>query len=256
MNRKWLIIPDYENIAESVSLAEEYGAAFEYNDFCNPKVYENREEVKKRIRVYKSLNRSLQEDTLHGVFLDMSIASKDTLIREYSGKCYRFCMEIAKELGLKGVVFHSGLIGNLTVDYYVREWLLQSEAFFRELAMQYPDTEIYLENTFEQVPDALLELKRRMEDVEQFMLCLDYGHACLSNTKPEIWVKEMAPFIGHMHINDHDLKDDLHLAAGDGKIDFTRCKQLLEENKVRSSVLLELNGIEKQRQSLAYMSGL
>ena len=256
MNRKWLIIPDYENVEESVLLAEEYQAAFEYNDFWNPKVYENPEEVKKRIQLYKSLNRSLEEDTLHGVFLDMSIVSKDMLIREYSGKCYRQSMEIANELGVKGVVFHSGLIGNLTVDYYIREWLLQSEAFFRELAILYPDIEIYLENTFEQTPDVLVTLKKRMSDVDRFKLCLDYGHACLSKTDPTEWVLKMAPYIGHMHVNDNDLMNDLHLGVGEGQIDFIRWKQLLEQNGVNTSVLLELNGIEKQRKSLAYMSGL
>ena len=66
----------------------------------------------------------------------------------------------------------------------------------------------------------------------------------------------MAPYIGHMHVNDNDLMNDLHLGVGEGQIDFIRWKQLLEQNGVNTSVLLELNGIEKQRQSLAYMSGL
>lgn len=33
MKREWLMIPDSHNIQESLRLAEEYGAAFEYNDF-------------------------------------------------------------------------------------------------------------------------------------------------------------------------------------------------------------------------------
>ena len=36
MDGKWSIIPDYDNLEESVLLAEKYDAAFEYNDFFNP----------------------------------------------------------------------------------------------------------------------------------------------------------------------------------------------------------------------------
>ena len=47
MNREWLIIPDFDNIQESLALAKEYNAGFEYNDFFNPKVYMDEDEIKR-----------------------------------------------------------------------------------------------------------------------------------------------------------------------------------------------------------------
>ena len=68
MNQEWLIIPDFNNFRGSLALAEEYDAGFEYNDFFNPDVYSDEEEIKKRISLYKGCSRNPSRDTLHGVF--------------------------------------------------------------------------------------------------------------------------------------------------------------------------------------------
>jgi sugar phosphate isomerase/epimerase len=52
------------------------------------------------------------------------------------------------------------------------------------------------------------------------------------------------------------LKADLHLAAGDGKMDFLLFKELMEKNHVDVRVLLEVNGIDKAKRSLEYMASL
>ena len=100
-------------------LAKKYNAVFEYNDFFKPDVFENEEILNERINFYKGLDRDRSKDTLHGIFLDLCISSMDTTIREYSKKRIAQSMEIADKLGVKGVVFHTGLIGGLTVDYYI-----------------------------------------------------------------------------------------------------------------------------------------
>lgn len=87
-------------------------------------------------------------------------------------------------------------------------------------------------------------------------LCLDYGHALLTDTEDEEWVKQMAPYVGHVHLNDHDMKEDLHLAPGKGLIDFERFEDLMEEYEVDAQVLLELNGAQEQLEALKYMTEL
>lgn len=253
MERQWLIIPDFYNLNQSVELAEEYDAGFEYNDFFEPAVYSDEEEVKRRIHIYKQLNRDRSRDTLHGVFMDMAAASNDPYIKKYSREKMEQSVAIATELGVKGVVFHSGLIGELQLSSYIKDWADEQESFIRKLLEDYPSIEIYMENTFEKNPAALLQLKERLKGEERFRLCLDYGHACLSPTPIREWIVKMAPFIGHMHLNDNDLNADLHLVPGEGMIDFKECKKLLEENKIEASILLEITGVEKQRRALEYM---
>ena len=256
MNRQWHIIPEYENIEKSLELAKKYNAVFEYNDFFKAPVFENEAVLEERIQFYLDLDRDRSKDTLHGIFLDLCIASQDTTIREYSKKRITQSMEIADRLGVKGVIFHTGLIGGLTVDYYINGWVNAAAELFGELAKKYPNMMIYLENSFEFSPDAFLKLMEKVKDVPNVRICMDYGHAALTLTSLDDWVRQLAPYIAHMHINDHDLKADLHLAPSEGQIDYNHFKELMEKYNVNVSTLLEVNGLERQEKALEFMCKL
>lgn len=256
MDRQWHIIPDYNHIEESLKLADKYNAYFEYNDFFNPLIYEDEDLLKSRIEFYQNLKRDKRKDTLHGIFLDLSLASQDTFIREYSRKCIKKSMEIADRLEVKGVVFHTGLIGGLSVDYYIKNWLDAAEELFFELSEQYTHRMIYLENSFEHSPEVFVKFMERMKKTANVRLCLDYAHAVISPSKVDDWVEKLSPYIAHMHINDNDLKSDLHLAVGDGKIDYCHYKELMEKYHINAPTLLEVNGKEKQEKSLSFVKRL
>ncbi len=251
MKHKYLIIPDFHRLAESMVLAERYDAAFEYNDFYQPEVYRSPAEVNKRIEIYCALPRSRKNDTLHGVFLDICIASTDDTIRNHSRRLVVQSMEIAHRMGIRGIIFHTGLISSLNHGGYQKAWLDAAKEVFRPLCMQYPDLTIYIENTFETAPQVFSLLMEEMSDLSNFKLCLDYGHTVLTPTAPEIWIRTLSPHIGHIHLNDNDLQKDLHLAPGEGKIDFEEFERLISAMDV--PVLLELTGLEKQKQALEYM---
>lgn len=256
MNREWLIIPELNTIQESLALAMEYSAGFEYNDFFDPKVYMDEDEVKRRVSLYKSCKRNTQKDTLHGVFLDMAFASSDSLIRNYSRMRMEQSMEIASRLETRGVVFHSGLVSGLKQETYLKNWYEAQEEWIRYLLRKYPDLCIFMENTFEESPDNLVELKRRLKEEERFQICLDYGHAILSSAPAEQWVCTMAQDITHIHLNDNNLCADLHMVPGEGKIDFVQFKMLMEKYRIHCPILLELSGADRQRRALEYMRKL
>ena len=67
------IIPDVNDLARTLQLAEKWDAAFEYNDFFLPDILEDVGEFQKRISVYKGLGRIRAKDTLHGAFFDLCI---------------------------------------------------------------------------------------------------------------------------------------------------------------------------------------
>lgn len=256
MERKFLIIPEFEQIQQTMELARQYDLGFEYNDFCYPKVYGDETEVQRRCEVYRQLDRDRSGDTLHGVFLDMAVTSQDPVIRQYSRQRVEQSMEIADRLGVRGVVFHTGLIGELQTDSYLKPWLEESEKFWHIMALRYPGIDIYMENTFEKSPDILLKLCERMSDVKNFKLCFDYGHACLTPLPVDSWAGKMGTHAGHIHLNDNDNKADLHQVPGEGKLDFGKCKRLLETYFPGLPVLLELTGIEAQKRALEYMRNL
>lgn len=255
MKRNWLIIPDFEQREACANLAKQYQAGFEYNDFYLPQVYEHEEEVERRIKGYCSLDRDRSNDTLHGAFLDVVISSDDAYIAEYSKKRFRQSMEIARRLSIKGVVFHSGLVRGVTGEKYLNNWVNRQEQFFRELCAEYPELEIYMENTQEPGPELLFPLLDRMQDCTNFKCCLDYAHAVISGTPVEEWVSMLGRYTAHFHINDNDLLADLHQVPGEGAVDWQQFKKLTKDMD-RATVLIELFGLEKQKKSLNFLTEL
>ena len=59
-----------------------------------------------------------------------------------------------------------------------------------------------------------------------------------------------------MHINDHDMRSDLHLAAGDGKIDYNEFKELVDKYGTDVNMLIEVNGYERIKRSLRFLREL
>lgn len=251
--KQLLLIPDRDRIKESLELAERYHAGFEYNDFYAPDVLDDPGEVDRRVAFYQSLDRDRSRDTMHGAFLDITIHSQDRMIREASMQRIRQSMEIAARLGVRGVVFHTGRLAGFRVDYYIRHWKETNEAFFREMLKEYPEQEIYMENMFDESPDILRELAEDMKDETRFGICLDYAHAALTTYSGEDWLEMLAPYVKHMHINDNDFISDLHLAVGEGKINWDLYERLMWQYGVNASVLVEVKDLELQRRSLEYM---
>lgn len=250
------IIPLIDSFSETEEILREYGANLEYNDFFSPEIYDNDAEIERLISFYTSKDRDRSGDTLHGAFIGLDIASADIVLRERSRALFRKSMQIAGRLGVKGVVFHTGLLGGLSQRSFADRWLEKSKGFLRELAFEFPETEIYLENTFEQEPYVFERLAKELSDVKNFGLCVDYAHASLTKVPVSEWVETLAPFIRHFHVNDNDLQNDLHLAVGDGKIDFARFKFLLEKYCPDASVLVEVGSSDKARRSIEYLEAV
>lgn len=248
-----LIIPQRDQIEESLKIAKEYNAFFEYNDFFLPAVLDDKEEKNERIRFYKNLDRDRSRDTMHGAFLDIILHSADPKIREASQLRVRQSMEIAKELEIRGVVFHTNMIANFKEPAYMKNWVSTNAAFYKKMLEEYPDIYILVENIFDLDPDMLLELAEEMAGYPFFGVCLDYAHASVSAVAAPEWFRVLKPYIKHMHINDNDLKNDLHLALGSGRIDYRQFADLLWESKITPSVLVEVNKPEDQRTSLSFM---
>lgn len=247
------IIPGREDIKNSIQLAEEYGCAFEYNDFYIPAVLDDPKKQEEIIEFYARYRSDFSRDTMHGAFLDVTVHSSDSLIRDASLLRMRQSMEIAKRMGLHGVVFHTGRIGGFRAQSYLKQWHETNLRYFTELAEAYPEQQIYMENMFDEAPDIMAGLAEDMGKTGNFGICLDYAHAALTDCPQEEWVERLAPYIRHIHINDNNLKDDLHQPVGDGKIDWQVYDMLIKKYGIKATVLVEVNGCSGQEKSLKYM---
>ena len=250
------MIPDYRQLQASADLAAKYGLCFEYNDFFHPDVLDDGPVVEERIQAYTSLDRDCSGDTMHGAFFDVTVFSYDKKIRETALFRMRQSMEIAKRMGLRGVIFHGNYLPFLRRDSYDNTWLSYTEEAVRILTREYPGIGIYMENMFEDSPELLVCLAERLKDVPEFGLCLDYAHALLTSGVIEPWIRSMAPYLRHMHINDHNFDGDVHLVPGDGKTDWQEFCLLKERYAPEVTVLCEVKGMEETRRSWEFLEGL
>ncbi len=250
---KMYCIPKIEQLDEFYCYAKERNLAFEYNDFFVPKVLEDQEKTQQLIDTYKRLERDRCEDTLHGAFMDIVVNSEDPKIYEISRKRVCQCMDIARQLGVKAVVFHTNYITNFRLKFYRERWQERNECFWREMLALYPELMIYMENMFDESPDMLRELAHRMEDEARFGVCLDFAHAYISGTPIEEWVTQLAPYIKHIHVNDNDGIEDSHLPVGSGAFPWEKYKQYMQQLGEDVSVLIEVRSMEALKASVCFM---
>lgn len=247
------LIPDRAKLEESLIFIKENQCACEYNDFFLASILDDKKKQLEIIETYAKVRTDFSKDTMHGAFLDVTVHSSDQKIREISELRVRQSMDIAKEMGLRGVVFHTNRLYGFRDEVYLKNWKETNKRFFASICEAYPNQQIFMENMFDEAPDVLRGLAEEMTEYENFGVCLDYGHGVVSDTPVVEWVKQLAPYVRHMHINDNDLKNDLHQAIGDGQIDWKKFKKELEDYKINASILIEVTGIEKQKKSIEYM---
>ncbi|MDE6761012.1 MAG: TIM barrel protein [Lachnospiraceae bacterium] len=247
-----LIVAREQDIKSYKEIAQEYKVGFEVNDFYNPEVLENEEEMNRLIEFYQ--REGLPEgSTMHGAFYDIVVFSHDLRIREISELRMEQSMKIAVRIGVKGVVFHTNISPVLSGVEYDQRAIEMTVEYLECLLKRYPDTEIYLENMFDTDPDILAAISERLCIYENYGVCFDYAHASISSTPMKTWIEVLAPYIKHIHINDNNLKRDQHLALGDGKIDWRQFMEYRKKYFDACSLVIETTLPENQRRSLKYL---
>lgn len=248
-------IPKLDQLPAFVEFSEKYHAGFEYNDFFLPSVLDTPEKVKDLVCTYTSLDRDRSEDTLHGVFLDICINSDDSLIYAASDKRIHQSMDIAMELGVKAVIFHTNHIPNFRLKSYRKNWLNRNAAYWRSLLLEYPKLEVYLENMFDEEPDLLCQLAAALKEEPHFGVCYDFAHAYISHTPLTEWGTALAPYVRHLHINDNHKLEDTHHPVGAGSLPWEVYAEFLNAIPAdkKPSVLIEVRGYEDLMASVSYM---
>ena len=253
-----MIIPDKDNIETSLAIAKDCGCGFEYNDFYIPALLDDEELLRDTINFYKDIEELPEYCTCHGAFFDVTIFSDDARIQEVSDYRVEQSLKIAEALGVKAIVFHTNYTPNFLQESYRRNWVERNYKYWSEKLEKYPKLNIYIENMFDTDWILISELACRLKDKSNFGICFDYAHACVFGDEHRIdeWVAGISRYVKHVHINDNDFKSDLHLALGDGCIDWHRFCRHYKDYFPNASVLIEMRGEDKIRKSLEYLRTL
>ena len=248
-----LIIPDINNIEETLKLSKEYNLGFEYNDFFVPDVLDDSDRLVALCKSYKQ--HSLPEySTLHGAFFDVIPFSLDKRIKEISLQRIHQSIDVTRMIGAKAVVFHTNYNPFLNSKAYVESFIKQNIDIWDDILKANPDMNIYLENMFDTTPDIMEAMAESLQENANFGICLDYAHAALSKVAPEKWARALGKYIKHVHLNDNDLVSDLHLAWGDGRIDRATFYEAYSTYMSSATVLVETSSFENKVKSLEMLS--
>ena len=252
---QFLVTGRINQLKEQLQLCGDFGVALEINDFFEPGLLDDKDGLIRVIEEYKKAAIP-KASTMHGVFFDISIASRDERIRNISRERMIGSMDIARDLGLKSVVFHANYNSMLESVGFDENFVDMTASFLKELLIKYQDIEIYVENMFENDPHILVAIAKRLSEYKNFGICLDWAHAVVFGGGVKRWVQELSGFIRHIHINDNDLKSDLHLAVGRGKINWQEFSDYYHQYFNQCSVLVETEEVSSQRESLEYLRNL
>lgn len=247
-----LIVSKVGQLTEYKSIAEEYGVAFEINDFFAPDILDDEKRQWNIIESYKKAGVP-KGSTMHGAFLDVTVFSQDRRIRETSKLRMKQSMEIADKLSLAAVVFHSNANPFLRDVEYEDSVIDGTAAYLEELLVSFPRQNIYLENMFDKNPGIIAAISKRLKEYPNYGVCFDYAHANVFGDDLSEWMTAVAPYTKHIHINDNDLSQDLHLALGDGQIVWEEFDRYYKQFFKGCSVLIETTEPALQKRSLEYI---
>lgn len=251
--KKISCIPKLEELEQFLAFSSQYDATFEYNDFFLPQILDDPIATERIIRAYQNTGRDLSQDTLHGAFLDICVDSQDSMIFRASDYRVRQCMNIAQKMGLRAVIFHTNYIANFPLRSYQKGWVERNEEYWSQLLQDYPSLTVYMENMFDDSPHLLVELARRLREHPRFGVCLDVAHAKLSGSPMEDWYEEMRPYAKHLHINDNDGLQDLHMAVGAGTVCWQQFSQWCQSLNQTPTVLIEVRTWQELMTSVSFL---
>jgi len=246
-----------KDFKEVVSLARKLNLNIEIKAFVKNKVLDNLENI---LPVYKDALKNFNGKlSMHGAFAGLCPVSDKTYRREKTIFRFNQTLEIAKELNVKLIVFHSGIDTFKSSNYEdidFPRWFVDSEAeFWNEYIKKLESLNItaVIENTSEKSPKILREIVERVNS-DNLKLCIDTGHVNHKTTLDvSDWIKETGENLYYMHLhNNYKLMDD-HNSLLKGTIDFNKVFKTLKEIEISPGLSLEIADYKAAMESLDFV---
>lgn len=189
--------------------------------------------------------------TFHAPFLDLRPGALDPKIRQVTKDRLGQVFDLVPFFRPRSVVCHP----SFDEKYYIsgeKMWLensLEMWGYFSSLARDM-HTIVALENVYETDP---LQLRLLISGLNSchVRFCFDTGHFNVFSRAPlEVWMEEMTPFLGQLHIHDNNGAVDEHLPVGAGNFPFPRFFQMIHKKDVNLMITIEAHSDKNLWQSL------
>ena len=239
-----------------MACAAKHGIGIEIKDFGWYGSLVDRAERLRLVRWYRARLRDFSGPvTVHGPFGDMSLGSGDPDILAISRKRVVACLDVAEELSVTRVVFHTCFNKMDPQPWYLPEWVKRHTAFWQDV-LPGRAVEVVLENLYDPTPELLAEAVDAI-GLPSVGVCLDAGHAHVhARQQPARWVEVLGARIRHLHLHDNSLRYDQHLVPGKGGIDWPAFMAAIRAHTSRPSAVLELSGEEQIVAAIAHLEAV
>lgn len=213
--------PKGPELEQGIAFALEHGLDYELPTFYYVENLDNRDFEIARYRRFLEGFRGML--SMHGPIFDTNVVSLDPEILKVSRHRYRQAIEIALEMDVRYLVFHSQWTPIYPAANSTRMWTAKVIDFWRELIEeQIRDSRltILLENFLDQTPDSLLTV---LEGVNSSHLkaCVDTGHINIfSDLSPIDWLKELGGHVAYIHAHNNGGELDSHDSFEKGLLDM------------------------------------
>ena len=172
-----------------------------------------------------------------------SVMSPDPAERQRQKEILRRCLDLAEQLGAKAIPSHALLLGPWEQDPAgCEERIAEFLAELAETAEPRP-AQIALENPgYAAVPAASSRrILARLNEVSRaaYGFVLDSGHAHLDGDLGEIQ-ESVGDHLISLHLNDNDGRGDLHLAPGEGSVDWAKVREIIRGSGYRGVLMYEV----------------
>lgn len=180
----------------------------------------------------RELHRADLSVTLHAPFMDLSPGSTDPAVWALTRRRFEQTLRVMEGLKPKTVVCHAGY--DLKRYGFTEDiWLENSLKIWSWLALRIREggARLMLENVFEHDPSVLVRLMERLRHLD-VGFCLDTGHhAAFARTPLTLWLEDLGPYLGQLHLHDNNGSRDDHLRLGSGVVDFRMLFESLKRDR-------------------------
>lgn len=211
--------------------------------------------LKEEIQRHKDLLQGfLLPKSMHGAFYDLNPIARDSKVVEVCAFRVGQSLEIAAELGMKKVVFHTNFIPS-TRRGYKEFWIEKQVLFWEKQAKIAEEIGILmlLENTQEEDATYIQGIVNAIQS-PCVKICYDTGHShCFTQSKimPSKWVEIYQENLAYIHLHSNHGQTDEHIAFTEGTVNFEGFFEVVEKLNNIPDIIIEVKTKESYLSSLA-----
>lgn len=181
---------------------------------------------------------------VHSPVWNVNITAENSHIRKASIRAYKDSIIFASKVGANHLVLHPGFVDTKVFSKELAkersiETIKELDRFNKDYGVTLlienvgnNDTCIFSEKEF-------IDLVNVLPDSIKFIL--DTGHANITNWDMSNVIAKMGNRLKAMHLNDNDGMRDIHLAIGEGTVDWDKLFNSINESKYNYDLILEYN---------------